>query len=126
MKHSPLAPLACRPDGRHYHQLVDLASGRLLPYAIEHDWAKGTGHPTTPDPARPHRHLWTEAGVIAALRGKIPAGDLLLAIRAMSGLPQTGPSVAERPGDVGSWLDNEEAVAMTLHPELRPARLRDA
>lgn len=110
----------------HWHELVHLASGRPMAYGFEHEWTVATGHPSPANASRPHVHIWTEAGVRDALRGHVSAAELEEAVRAMAGLPQTGPSAADRPGDVSAWLGNEEAVARTLHPELRPARLRDA
>lgn len=118
-------PAACELGGLHWHQLVDQKTGGLMQYGIQHEWIRSTGHPSPADPGRPHRHAWDEPGVRAALRGHLSAADLELAVRALVGQPMTGPSVATRPGGAADWVDNEEAVARTLHPELRPARLRD-
>ncbi len=95
----PSPPAACRPDGTHWHPLYHPVTGEPMPGAIEHEWLRSTGHPTGPDPRRPHFHLWDGLGLVR------------------------GPSVAERPGDL---VDNEERDALSLHPELRPPRLRDA
>lgn len=131
MGRARLAAAACKPGGVHWHQLVDWTATTdpdnptLGQYAIQHEWSRGTGHPTAPEMVRPHAHRWTEAALRRDLAGALSAADLELAVRALDGAWQTGPSVADRPGAT-EWLEDERAVAMTLHPELRPAGLRDA
>jgi hypothetical protein len=128
VKHSPelwtggLGP-ACKPGGLHWHQLVN-ERGEFLSVAYSHEWRSSTGHLLGPDPRRPHAHKWSEATIRAAMFGQ-PPGRILYAVRSLAGKWESGPSVAERPGNVTEWLSREEAVALTLHPELRPARLRD-
>jgi hypothetical protein len=127
----PGPPAACAPSGEHWHRLVDWtattdpARPELGQYAILHDWIRSTGHPTPKDPRRPHAHRWQGPELRRHLANALAGPMLEVAVRTMDGLWMTGPSVAERPSQLTDWLDNEDAIAMTLHPELRPARLRD-
>jgi len=120
---SPFGP-ACDLDGMHWHQLCE-PNGDLLPMAFRHEWSYAAGHPSGRDANRPHAHRWDEARIRAELAGQRP-GAILYAVRRLAGRFLCGPSTAERPGDVTGWLNQEEAVSRTLHPELRPARLRDS
>lgn len=124
---SMLADLACQPSGLHWHQLVDPYTGKPMQVAFAHYWTRASGHPTSPDPHRPHQHVWSEAQLTDALRHLGIRGPMLHGlVRELEGMPRDTPSTAHRPGGVTEWLGSEEAVALTLHPELRPPRLRDA
>jgi len=96
---SPQPGPFCRRDGMHWHPLYDPVTAEPQPAAIEHEWLATTGHVGGPDPRRQHFHKWPGVGLVK------------------------GPNVAERPGGAAR---TEEEDALTLHPELRPARLRDA
>ncbi len=117
----------CQRSGRHWHVI---RPDPLFPSGargfVEHSWAADQGHSGDPDPERRHTHVWTEATVTAAYGPVVHNEDRLrLIVGRLAGTVWLDPSIDREP-DPMAYAREEELAARTLHPELRPSRLRDA
>lgn len=118
----------CKRGGRHWHVYVPTP---LLPQGarafVEHDWSASLGHSGVPDPTRRHRHMWDAAVVAAVVAEFRRAGLNRMASSAarLVGTPRLDWSIDRQP-DIAAWMRDEELVARSLVPDLRPSRLRDA
>lgn len=117
----------CQRSGRHWHVVRPdpmFPSGARA--FVEHSWAPDQGHQGDPDPARRHEHVWTEAAIEAAYRPIVHNPDrLALIVARLTGTVRLEASIDREP-DPMAYARDEELAARSLHPEMRPSRLRDA